>query len=333
MSCATCHPPERLFTDQKVRPRGPARLRRDTPTLWNVGWQRWFGWDGRSDSLWMQALEPIESPAEMNGDRLEVIRHIADDEELRSLFEDLFGPLPSSVGWPRRARIEGEVCEEYRALPAETRLRIDAAFAGVGKAIAAWERTLIRADSPFDAYLDALRKGDEEAAGSYPLEARRGLKLFLGRGGCSACHSGPALSDGEFHDTGVPAFDGKRSRDPGRYGAVDLLKGSPFSAAGAHSDASGGAPGRRTAALRRRGDQWGAFRTPSLRFVADTGPYFHHGAVADLEAVVRFYNRREGAVRSGHHDEATLQPLGLDEVEEGQLVQFLKSLSGGRDRR
>lgn len=332
MSCATCHPPEGFFTDGKVRPRGPARFPRDTPTLWNAGWQRWFGWDGRSDSLWMQALEPIESPAEMNGDRLEVIRYIAGDDDLRRRFEDLFGPLPAEEGWPRRARIDGEMCEEYQALPVETRHRIDGAFAAVGKAIAAFERTLIRADSGFDAYLDALRRGDEEAARNYPLKARRGLEIFLGRGGCSSCHSGPALSDGEFHDTGVPSVDGRRSQDPGRYGAIDALKGSSFNAVSSHSAASDGAPGRRTAALRRRGDQWGAFRTPSLRFVADTGPYFHHGGLADLESVVRFYNRREGAVRSGHHDEATLQPLGLNEVEEGHLVEFLRSLSGAGDR-
>ena len=328
MSCSTCHPLATLFTDGEIRPRGPAKLRRDTPTLWNIGWQRWFGWDGRSDSLWMQALEPIEAPGEMNGDRILVLRHIAGDDALRRLFEEIFGALPSLDSLPERSRVAGVATDGWGALSGERRLAIDGAYASVGKSIAAWERTLIRAGSPFDRYLEALEGGDEEAALRYPAAARRGLLLFLGRAGCSTCHSGPVLSDGEFHDTGVPGVGGQRPKDPGRYAGVDFLKGSSFSADGAHSATADGSRGRRTSALRRRGEQWGAFRTPSLRFVGDTGPYFHHGALEDLEAVVRFYNRREGAFRSGHHDEATLQPLGLDEEEEAQLVHFLKTLSG-----
>ena len=73
-SCATCHDPARDFVDGKQHPRGFALIPRDTPALWDVASQRWWGWDGRWDSLWMQALAPIESAMEMKGDRLQVIR-------------------------------------------------------------------------------------------------------------------------------------------------------------------------------------------------------------------------------------------------------------------
>ena len=95
MSCATCHGPREHFTDGQKLAQGVIQLERHTPALWNVAHQRWFFWDGRADSLWSQALAPLEDPLEHAFARTEVARTIAQTPQLRRAYESVFGPLPS----------------------------------------------------------------------------------------------------------------------------------------------------------------------------------------------------------------------------------------------
>ncbi len=329
-SCATCHVPERDLVDGKTHPRGINRIPRDTPTLHDISGQRWLGWDGRWDSLWMQALGPIEAVNEMGGDRLSVSRYLATNESLSKRYEQVFGALPDLKELPDRAFRAGVPTDPWLALDADRRGEINRVFSNVGKAIAAYERTLRGPITPFDSYLDALSSGDEESARLYPDAARRGLQLFLGKAKCIVCHSGPLLSDGEFHDTGI-LTSGQKARDAGRYGGIQELQANPFRSSGEFSDDRSGSAARRTEQLRRDAALWGAFRTPSLRHLAGTSPYFHDGSVKDLRSVVRFYSMRQGARPPGaghsHQGETLLATIRLDRQEEDDLVEFLNSLS------
>ncbi|MEE2855808.1 MAG: cytochrome c peroxidase [Planctomycetota bacterium] len=329
-SCATCHLPERDLVDGKTHPRGINRIPRDTPTLHDISGQRWLGWDGRWDSLWMQALGPIEAIHEMRGDRLSVSRYLATKDSLTKRYEKIFGTLPDLKELPESAFRAGVATEGWLALDDDRRREINRVFSNVGKAIAAYERTLRGPITPFDSYLDALSRDDIEMASLYPDAARRGLKLFLGKAKCIVCHSGPLLSDGEFHDTGI-LTSGQKARDAGRYGGIQELQANPFRSSGQFSDDRSGSAARRTDQLRRDAALWGAFRTPSLRHLAGTSPYFHDGSVKDLRSVVRFYSMRQGARPPGaghsHQGETLLATIRLNRQEEDDLVQFLDSLS------
>ena len=96
------------------------------------------------------------------------------------------------------------------------------------KALAAFQETLWSARTPFDDFRDALARGDAAAAARYPEAARRGAQLFVGRGRCDFCHTGPAFTNGEFGDIGVPFFIGPGRVDPGRHEGVKKLHGEPL---------------------------------------------------------------------------------------------------------
>lgn len=337
MSCATCHIPEKAFTDGKALGRGLRRLDRNTPSLLNAAYRRWQFWDGRSDTLWMQALEPFEHAREYGGDRTAIVRAVAEDAAMRQAYEALFGELPEvddRTRFPDRARPVADD-EQHPAHQAWLGMReadreaINRAFTNLGKAIAAYERRLVVKNSPFDQFAAALAEGrSAEAKRALGESAQRGLKLFLGRANCRTCHFGPNFSDEEFHNNGVPPLPGGPPMDAGRYTGLEKLAGHPFNASGPFSDAPEGETARRTLQLRRNSESWGQMKTPSLRNVAETGPYMHAGQFETLETVVRFYNTLEGQVQAGHHRETILRPLNLTEQEVHDLIAFLESLSG-----
>ena len=328
-SCASCHDAERAFQDQRSHPRGLQGIARDTPSLWGVSGQRWWGWDGRWDSLWAQALEPIESVDEMGGDRLMLLRWIDEDDQRRDLFEKGFGPLPSLDGLPEKARSGSDWHPDYLLVSKKRRKEIDLAFSKAGRSIAAFEATLEAPRSSFDDYMDAVATSDLQKAELYPAEARRGLILFLDKGRCILCHGGPLLSDGEFHDTGL-LTSGSSGKDSGRYGGILELKSNPFNLEGQFSTASEMAGADRTSRLKREPSVWGAFRTPALRGIRHTAPYFHDGSQKDLKSVIRFYTRRDGARKksqaAGHHGENLMEELNFTPGEEYLLERFLETL-------
>jgi cytochrome c peroxidase len=204
------------------------------------------------------------------------------------------------------------------------------ALVNSAKALAAFQETIATARTPFDAFRDALERNDGEAMARYPAAAQRGLRIFVGKGRCSACHHGPNFTNGEFDDVGVPYFADKDRVDQGRYGGIALLRASPFTLLGAHNDD----PSRRTAEPTRHVEpqhrNWGEFRVPSLRNVALTAPYMHNGSLATLEAVVRHYSQVDIERLHGDDGARLVHPLRLSPREAADLVSFLETLSGPR---
>lgn len=332
-ACATCHDPARAWTDGKRSADGGARFARNTPSVRNTAHNRWFYWDGRADSAWAQALGPLENAREMGGNRLAQIRLVAGDARLAADYAAVFGALPDGIADPRRfppaARPVVEDAADpldaaWRAMREGDRRAANRMFANLGKAIAAFERGITVGETPFDRYVVRLRQGDSAPTREFPITAQRGLKLFVGRGECTLCHSGATLSDGEFHDVGI-ALGTNHRVDPGRHRGVLTLLASGFTRAGDYADTA--TPDAPVRYLVPQSDQLGQFKTPTLRGVADTAPYMHDGRFDTLEQVVRFYSTREGASPLGHPT-TLLKPLGLSDVEVGDLVAFLRALGG-----
>ena len=300
IACATCHQPARAFTDGLPRARGIATADRNTPSLLNTGGQRWYGWDGANDSLWAQSLRPLLDPREMGGDFARMAAHVRTDPELRTLYAATFGTAPSAN---------------------DETVAVDMA-----KALAAYQETLVTGRTPFDEFRDALARGDRAAMARYPLAAQRGLAIFAGSGHCTKCHNGPRLSNGEFHDVGIPFFVEPGRVDPGRRGGIRKLEASRYNLLGPFNDDAtrGTATSTRYVALDHR--NYGEFRVPSLRNVARTGPYMHDGSLATLRDVVRHYSNLD-LDRLPADGERILQPLDLDKYDVDSLVAFLESLS------
>ena len=188
ISCASCHDPDRGFTDGLALNQGLERGRRNTLTVLDAAHMRWFNWDGRFDSLWGQSHGPISHPREMGSSFAEAVEHVRETPDLRARYEQIFGALPPAPA----SGMAGE-----------------ATIANIGKAIAAYERRLMTGPSSFDRWVTRWRDcGTPRDADSVPpmdfsASALRGLDLFTSRGLCWQCHVGPLLSDGEFHALGA----------------------------------------------------------------------------------------------------------------------------------
>lgn len=306
VSCATCHRADHGFAEPRSLASGLEPGTRHTQSILDAAHQRWLTWDGRSDSLWSQALHPFQSEREMGLSPAEVIERIRGIEPLRSRYETVFGPLPQ---------------------PSDQQ-GIQMAFARVGKAIGAFERRLVTGPSAFDRWLERLRKGDSSPIEGFGPDAIRGAALFVGRAGCVQCHGGPLLSDGEFHMIGVPSAGGAAPTDRGRLEGIERLQRDPFNASGRYSDDPEGPRARVTRATSPDPESWGRFRTPSLRSAAVTPPYMHQGQLGSLEEVVRFYDTLEGANDLDHHGERVLEPLGLSQSQRSDLAAFLRGVQG-----
>jgi cytochrome c peroxidase len=300
-SCASCHDPARSFTDGRRVFEAAGRGARHTQSLWNVAYNRWLFWDGRADSLWSQALQPIEHPLEMAGDRRRVLELLRSDPALRGAYETIFGPLPAGDA-------DG---------PA-----VNHAFANVGKAIEAYVRKLVSRRAPFDVFVEGLREGNAEKQRALSPGAERGLRLFLGRGNCRVCHAGANFTDGEFHDIGLAGVS-----DPGRFAGIGLLLQGEFGAGGANSDDRNGPRAQASRFLVARFDNLGQMKTPSLRNVATTAPYMHQGQLATLQDVLHHYSTVDPPPLSNAARETLLRPLRLTEQESADLVAFLESLT------
>jgi cytochrome c peroxidase len=200
----------------------------------------------------------------------------------------------------------------------------------VGKALAAYQETIRTGRTPFDAFRDALERGDGDVMARYPIAAQRGLKIFVGKGRCGACHFGPNFTNGEFDDVGVPFFAEPGRVDPGRYAGIPTLRTSPFNLLGTFSDDPAKASATPTQHVEQQHRNWGEFRVPSLRNVAETGPYMHNGSLATLEDVVRHYSEVDVERLHGDDGARLIQPLRLSAQEAADLVAFLKTLSAGQ---
>lgn len=336
IGCVSCHDPAQGWSDGRALSVGMQKLSRHSMTLWNVAYNRWFFWDGRADSLWAQALQPIEDLREHGASRLQVVHLFRQDAALRRAYEAVFGPLPD-VSDPKRfpargcPRPENEDHPDHRAwmtMTPEDRQLIDRVFANVGKALAAFQRRIVSRGSRFDAFVEGVRQDGIAQRGALTASELRGLRLFVGKARCRVCHGGPEFTDREFHDTRVPpAQGGKRRTDPGRFEGVAKVAKDPFAGTGPFSDAPDGPANDKLAYLVRRAHNKYEFKTPSLRNVTQTAPYMHQGQMATLDDVLRYYNTLEGAAWS-HHSETILRPLGLTAAELSDLKAFLGTLTG-----
>jgi cytochrome c peroxidase len=303
-ACVTCHNPARHFSDGLDRSVGVARVDRNAIALANLRLNRWFGWSGAADSLWAQTLRPILDAKELGGSAEIVRERLAADAGLAAAYTGIFGAAPA-------------------ADPPELVL------VNVGKALAAFQETITTGRTAFDAFRDAMERGDEAAMASYPGAAQRGLKTFVGKGRCTACHHGANFTNGEFDDVGVPYFAEPGRVDPGRHGGIAELRASPFSLLGPHNDDPARATAEPTRHVEPLHRNWGEFRVPSLRNAAATGPYMHNGSLATLRDVVRHYSEVDVERLHGDDGARLVRPLRLSAQEAADLVAFLETLSAG----
>lgn len=264
IACASCHDPELGWADGRRFPYGHDRTpgRRNSMTLLNVGYFDRWSWNGQSESLAQQVLRAIESPIEMNADLGAIVPQLNGIDDYPRAFVAAFGG-------------EGATAE------------------GIGKALAAFVRTIRSRRSRFDLFVggDYARLSDREI---------EGLHLFRTRGRCMNCHHGALFSDGRFHHTGL-SYYGRRFEDLGRYEVT-------------------GKPGDR-----------GKFRTPSLRDLQFTGPWMHNGLFVDFRGILNMYNHGMTLRREPRTGEPTLspliQPLDLVPAELDALEAFLVTLN------
>jgi len=255
ISCASCHDPakgwsngERFATGVRGQVGG-----RSAPTIINSGYHYFQFWDGRAKHVEGQALGPIQNPIEMDLTLKELEEKLNKIEGYRKQFQEVFG---------------AEVTSE-----------------NVAKAIAAFERTILSGNAPYDQFKAGKKDALSEAA-------QRGMKVFFNKASCSACHSGPNFTDGAFHNIGIGMDEKDESRiDLGRYTESKL-----------------------------EGDK-GSFKTPTLREIARTAPYMHDGRLKTLRDVVDYYDK--GGTPNPYLDEEIFA-LNLTEQQKNDLVTFLK---------
>jgi cytochrome c peroxidase len=299
VSCATCHQPQRHFSDGLEKGQGIGQSKRNTPSIVGVAYSPWLYWDGRRDSLWSQALSPLEDPLEHGGDRQQYARFVESMPQYLGQYEALFGT------WP-------DISDTNN---------VDRVFANLGKAIAAYERLLMPGRSRFDDYVDAVVANDSSAQQTlFSADEQRGLKLFIGGANCTQCHNGPLFTNNEFHNTGVLSYPGEVP-DRGRIAGIREAVSTQFNCRSEFNDAQF----KECAELEfaRTGyEVMGAFRTPSLRNLQGTAPFMHKGQLKTLAAVLQHYN--EAPLAMIGHNEA--KPLNLNDRELQQIEAFLNTL-------
>lgn len=293
VSCATCHDVTRGFTDQRAVSEGIGGQlgKRNAPTTLNGALLQTLFWDGRSPSLDHQARQPILNPVEMGmPDEEAAMKAIRDVPEYQQAFKQAFG---------REMNYED-----------------------LGRAIGAFERTLVFVDSRFAKFL----AGDSAAV---PPQARAGWELFNGKGRCMTCHpmnpSNPLGTDNRFHNVGVSArhqdFEGLAKKaiqilaeDASEQKLDELAVGTDLSELGRFM-------------VTRNWADIGSFRTPLILNIGITGPYMHDGSLATLWDVIDHYNK--GGEANPFLD-GGIEPLALTEEEIDQLVAFLFELTDVR---
>lgn len=327
VSCATCHQPERRFTDGLPKGRGVGLSGRNSRSIVGTAYSPWLYWDGRRDSQWAQALSPLEDPAEHGGNRMQYVRFISLDAEYRTQYEALFGALPDfsdSSRFPAAAAPADDeaINAAWLAMTEADRYAVNLTYANIGKAIAAYERLIMPGPSRFDAYVRALLTGNNQSAtGILTDEEILGLQLFIDEARCTECHNGPLFTNNEFHNTGILSFPGD-TPDRGRIDGLKKVLADPFNCRGIYSDD----PNKRCAELTfvRSGIELiGSTRTPSLRNLGGTAPYSHKGQSETIAELLDIYNRAPLAMIG--HNEAE-DKLNLSRRELKQLEAFLMTL-------
>ena len=291
-SCATCHDPKLGFVDHKATSEGVFKQKgqRNSPTVLNAMFNATQFWDGRAPSLEEQAKLPILNPVEMGMKSPEdVVAKVRAIPEYDAAFQKLFGHPVT--------------------------------YDDLAAVIAAFERTQFAGEAPFDRFI----LGDENAIDA---SARRGWALFNGKGRCNECHAGnavsPLFSDQKFHNIGVAAHKqdfprlAREAIEKVRSGDAkqidELAIQTKYSELGRFL-------------VTKLTNDVGAFKTPTLRNIAATGPYMHDGSLVTLWDVMDHYNK--GGIQNPFLD-GGMQRLALTEPEIDDLVHFMTTLTSDR---
>lgn len=293
ISCADCHSDEFGFSDGQdlcLAYQGTENWR-NCPTVVNSAYQEHMFWDSRMDRLEDQAQGAATSAVEGHGHPDMMEERLRQIPEYVERFSEVFG-----TEWPEKDDI--------------------------WRAIAAFERTIIQTDTPFDRFM----RGDQTALSA---DEKAGMGLFLGKAACIQCHTGPLLSDQQFHNVGVPDNE-KLASDPltqVTFRFQQMGRGVPPEIYETVKSDLG-----RYLTTKDTQDM-GKFRTAPLRYLKYSMPYMHNGVFFTLEEVVDFYNTGGGtndfAELAGSSTRSDLiKPLGLTDEEKRQLVAFLESTSG-----
>lgn len=322
VSCATCHLPERQFQDDRPLARGIGTTDRRTMPLAGASHGQWFFWDGRKDSLWAQALGPMEDAREHAGNRLAFAHRV--ELAYRDEYEAVFGPLPVLSGLPDEASPLGTAAQQeaWDRIGDDRKTEIDIVFSNLGKALAAFQRTIVHEETRFDRFAEAIIAGrrTEGDAAFNSLEVE-GLRLFIGKANCIDCHNGPRFTDEFFHNTGVPPVVGLAG-DRGRAQAIEQVLADPFNCMGPYSDAQEGECEELRFMVQDSPEMERAFKTPSLRGAANRPPYMHSGQVATLEDVIDHYS----AAPAAPGGQSELRGVIFTDRGRAALVAFLKTL-------
>jgi cytochrome c peroxidase len=333
IACASCHAAEKQFQDDRQFGKGVGTGKRRTMPVMGASHSPFLFWDGRKDSLWSQALGPLEDAAEHGGNRVRFVTLVL--AQYNAQYQAVFGSAPELGKLPEDASPNGTEAERaaWAALAPATRDGVNRVFANMGKAIAAFERNISYGESRFDHYAQATVHGDGLGQEVLTPQEVRGLRAFLTNGQCVTCHNGPLLTDQAFHNTGVPPVD-PASPDRGRTEGVKKLLKDEFNCLGPYSDAKPEQCGELQFLSTNDPGQLAAFRTPSLRNVAARAPYMHAGQLASLEQVLQHYATSPKAA-IGHSElarpgekHADRQTIQLSTADIQDLAAFLRTLTG-----
>ncbi|MCX6118618.1 MAG: hypothetical protein NT027_13840 [Proteobacteria bacterium] len=396
ISCATCHSPEKSFTDGKSKSAGIAQTDKNAPTLIFVAQQKWFFHNGRADSLAAQALGPIENDKEHGFNRVRVAKIV--DKYYRLNFEQIFGALPpvegiqdiyegqgipsqkepiqvseavgafalatlgdktqlkSLLAKAQRERtqpahllmaqfglaVQGQT--EFDRLSPPVQDSINQIFAWFGLAIAEFEKTIVTEASPFDQFATNFlqsRQLSQSMGRQFGMRELSGFELFATKAQCFQCHHGPLFSDQQFHNIGLPQLENS-TLDLGRSVGLILSKKNVFNCKSSYfqhvpskilipifEQITQSETCKESEFLdENESDFVGAFKTPTLRNLPDTAPYFHDGRATDLLQVLDFYDQPEAFEPSVGHRAPLIKNLNLSDSEKADLVAFLKSIRG-----
>jgi len=321
IACDNCHFARRAFQNDIAFGQGMGETHRRTPPIAGTAYNKWFNWDGRRDSMWSQALGPLEDVKEHAGDRTALAKLVV--SRYRNQYEAVFGPAPDLSAYPRLAKPFGSpnIVAEWNGLTDEQRTTVNTVFSNIGKAIAAFERRIEPGQTRFDRYAAALAAG-EDTSGLFDAQQTEGLALFMGKANCISCHNGPMISGDDFHNTGVP-IGWHREEDLGHQEAVPKLLADEFNCRGPYSDA-GPADCSKLDELQDGPATLGAFKPPSLRGAAARSPFMHAGQFRTIDDVIDHYD----AAQNGPVGVTELKPLGLTDEEKAALAAFLDTLQG-----
>ncbi|WP_298813338.1 cytochrome c peroxidase [uncultured Roseibium sp.] len=290
MPCSACHLPDAGWDfPDKISLGYPGTVHwRNSQTIINSAYYGNLFWAGSSKSLEAQAKSAAKGAVAGNGEDDMLESRLAFVPEYRERFKDVFG-----TEYPRLSH--------------------------AWMAIAAFERTLVQTDTPFDTYM----RGDDAALDD---AQKRGLELFTGKAGCSQCHNGALLSNQKYYNLGVPAYDGWETDELAQitFRYELYAKGSTEEMYRSYKDD----PGVYFRAKDK--NHLGKFRVPSLRYTKYTAPYMHNGMIETLEDVIEFYNQGGGENQFAETKSELIKPLGLNDDEKADLLAFLESLSGER---